>query len=642
MSRSLSVVLLLVLVRSVAAQQPTDTATLAPVVVTATLVPVPANALSSAVTVLEGAELRREGIRTVGEALRAVPAADVVTNGGSYGSVTSLFLRGGEPGYVKVLIDGVPQVPPGGPGQGYDFANLTTDDIERIEVVRGPVSVLYGSDAVTGVVQIFTKSGNASPHPQLSVVGGGGTYSNSDLAVTLSGGGSVGDYNLNVEHVASDGVYALNNDYRNEAVNGRLRVHPDSRTDAALAFRYDDALYHFPTDGSGAVVSNNQHQWSRGPSLGVDLTRRFSAAVEGVLDAGWARENYLYSILPNDATDTLTFPYASSDWMTRENIDARTNIHVKESNIITAGAVLEHEAMAGTTLDTSRGRDNRAVYAQLLTGVNRPLAFTFGARLDDNDEFGAWGTYRAGGSLRVARLTRLVGSVGTGFKEPTFYQNFATGFVRGNPDLKPEHSLSWELGIEQTIPGTQVRGRATYFDQRFRDLIDYNGAASGANYFNVPGANVSGLELTLDAPLGSALHVAGTYTRLDAKVTESGSSTGPTALYVVGQPLIRRPDNSGSMSVSWRRGTALTALTGTYVGPRADVDFGSFTRVTLPAYWRWDASLSVAVVNARGTTPGLAARFRVENLFDQAYEEVKNFPARRRTLFAGAEVQLGY
>src|SRR5881628_2604501 len=132
-----------------------DTITLKPVVVTATRVPAPRDAVPAAVTVLTGDALRARGIRTVADALRLVPGAAVMQTG-SFGGQTSLFLRGGESDYVKVLVDGVPQNTPGG---AYDFANLTTDNVERIEVVRGPASVLYGSDAMTGVVQIFTRDG---------------------------------------------------------------------------------------------------------------------------------------------------------------------------------------------------------------------------------------------------------------------------------------------------------------------------------------------------------------------------------------------------------------------------------------------------------------------------------------------------
>src|SRR5260370_843933 len=148
---------LLVLVGAV--QQPQDTVVLKPVVVTATRVPVSADLVTSAVTVLRGADLAAQGIRTVADALESVPGVHIVETG-SFGGQTSLFMRGGESDYVKVLLDGVPLNQAGG---GIDLAHLTTDNIDRIEIVPGPVSVLYGTDAVTGVVQGFTPTGPGAP-----------------------------------------------------------------------------------------------------------------------------------------------------------------------------------------------------------------------------------------------------------------------------------------------------------------------------------------------------------------------------------------------------------------------------------------------------------------------------------------------
>src|SRR5256886_14145275 len=233
---------------SLPAQPPPDAVKLNRVVATATRIPTPAADLPVAVTVISGVQLRQQGIRTVAEALRTVPGASVVTTN-AYGSQTSLFLRGGESDYVKVLIDGVPQNAPGG---AYDFANLTTDNVERIEVVRGPASVLYGSDAVTGVVQIFTRDGRGPARGTVAVIGG--TSGSSALDATLAAGGERAGYSVGVSRFASDGLYPFNNQYRNEVVTGRVRLRPDERTDAALSLRYGDALYHFPTDGSGDTV----------------------------------------------------------------------------------------------------------------------------------------------------------------------------------------------------------------------------------------------------------------------------------------------------------------------------------------------------------------------------------------------------
>ena len=622
---------------ALAAQQRTDTVTLAPVVVTATRLPARADALPTSVTVISGAQLRAQGLRTVAEALRGVPGAAVVTTG-SWGGQASLFLRGGESDYVKVLIDGVPQNAPGG---SYDFANLTTDNVERIEVVRGPTSVLYGSDAVTGVVQIFTRDGRNAP--RVTVAFGGGTYATNAVDATASGGDDRVAYALGLSRFASDGIYRFNNEYRNEVLSGRVRVRPDARTDAALSVRYGDALYHFPTDGSGDTVSHNQHQLDRGPSVGLDVGHAFSDRVESRVTGTWHRDNAQYAIAPNGPSDTTTFPFASSDWVTRAGLDGRTNVRLSGGNVVTVGGAFEHETMQGSTLNGSRSRDDGAGYLQLVTDLERPLGLTLGARLDDNQRFGTYATYRAGLSVRVHGLTRAVASLGTGFKEPNFFENYATGFVRGNPGLQPEHAFTWEAGLEHDIPGAGVTLRATYFDQRFRDLIDYNGSASVPyNYVNVPGADARGLEVASAAALGGAVHVTAAYTFLHTRVTRGGADTGSTALFVPGQPLLRRPWHSATVGLSSRVGAhGSVSLTVLYTGRRPDVDYRTFRRDTLPAYTRVDLAARVDLVRPPRAAPGLAVVGRVENLFDRSYQEVTNFPARRRNVFLGGELRFG-
>ncbi len=630
---------LLILPVALAGQEPTDTVVLNPVVVTATRIPTPADGVPVAVTVIRGTELRERGILTIAEALRGVPAASVVTTN-SYGSQTSLFLRGGQSNYVKVLIDGVPQNVPGG---AYDFANLTTDNIERIEVVRGPASVLYGSDAVSGVVQIFTRDGGGPTHA--SVGARGGTYGSGALDATLSGGDGRASYALSVSRFSSDGLDSINNQFRNDVFSARARLQPDRATDAALTVRYGDALYHFPRDYRGVVVSNNQHQLERGPSVGLDLGHVFSDRVDGRLTAVWHRANYLYAIGKNDSADTTTFPYASSDWITRLGLDARGNVRLLARDALTLGTALEREAMAGTTLDGSRSRTNGAIYLQAVSSPARPVHMTIGARLEDNERFGTYVTYRAGASARLAGGVRALASVGTGFKEPSFFENYATGFVRGNPDLRPEHSRSWEAGLEYRTPGHVVL-RGTYFGQRFVDMIDYNAtpAAGEPNYSNVAGASADGVELGAQLMPDPRFTVSASYTYLSATVTRSGFDSSSGALLAAGQPLVRRPKHSAWLDFTYaavHRGTVSLAVA--YVGERQDRDFSSPSspRVPLPSYVRLDCAAELDVVVPRGGTPGFAISGRVENLLDHSYEEVKNFPARRRAIFVGGELRFG-
>jgi len=192
-------------------QQPRDTVVLNPVVVTATRVPMPSDVLSSAVTVLRGSDLVAEGIRTVADALQHVPGATIVETG-SFGGQTSLFMRGGDSDYVKVLLDGVPLNQAGG---GIDLANVTTDNVDRIEILRGPASVLYGSDAMTGVVQIFTKTG-AAGRTRLGAELRAGTYGSTDAALDATGGTAKLSYSARVSRFLADGLYPYNNEFRAE------------------------------------------------------------------------------------------------------------------------------------------------------------------------------------------------------------------------------------------------------------------------------------------------------------------------------------------------------------------------------------------------------------------------------------------
>jgi vitamin B12 transporter len=620
---------LVVLPTAIAAQTPRDTVELNPVVVTATRIPTPAGEVPIAVTVLTGAQLEERGIRTVADALRGIPGASVVTTD-AYGSVTSLFLRGGQSNYVKVLIDGVPQNAPGG---FYDFANLTTDNVERIEVVRGPASVLYGSDAVTGVVQLFTRDGRGVAHGSVAV--SGGTYGSGAVATSVAGGDGHAGYAFSATRFSSDGVYDLNNYYRNEVLSGRVRFRAGAGTEAALSFRYGDALYHFPTDGSGAVVSNNQHQLTRGPSVGLDLGHTFAPRLDGGLTATWHRDNYEYAIAPNGPLDKITFPFSSSDWTTRTGLDARLNARLPANDVVTLGVALERQEMRGSTLATAASRNDGAVYLQAVTAPARTATLTVGARLEDNERFGSYATYRTGVSVRLAAGTRAVASIGTGFKEPSFYENFASGFVRGNPGLRPEHSFSWEAGVEYTARGRSLVARATYFHQRFRDLIAYSGAPLGpdsVNYANVAGATAEGLELGVQGALGAGVSLDASYTYLDPRDAATNLR------------LQRRPSHTGSLGLGYARGGRATGWLGAvFTGDRDDFDYGRYPalRVTLPPHTRVDASATYELARPHGTWPGVALTGRIENLLDARYQDITNFPARRRSLLFGGRMRFG-
>jgi vitamin B12 transporter len=639
----------LLLVLALAVQ---DTVVLKPVVVTATRVPVPADAVTAAVTVIKGETLRERGIRTVAEALRETLGASVVESNGA-GSQTSLFLRGGESDYVKVLLDGVPLNQPGG---AYTFAHLTTDDVERIEIVRGPVSVLYGSDAVAGVVQIFTRTGfgGGGAVPRVDVDAGAGSYGESRFGGTVTGGTARLAYSLGASRFASDGVYPVNNSYRNEVVTARLRWEPDARTDASVTARHGDGVFHYPTNGAGQVVDANQFATDRGPTVSVELGRHVTSRLETRVLLGTSETDGRLDDDPDAPGDT-TLIFHSRDRVRRRGGEVRVNWQASPSALITGGVALEDARLdhtdacqfysAGSFFDCSgapmnRTRSTRAVFAEWLggSGGGRAVSGNVGVRLEDNEQFGTFATWRAGVAWRLDAATRLRAAAGTGFKEPTFLEAYSTGFVVGNPDLKPERSFSWEGGIEHTVPGTSLSIAVTYFNQRFADLVVYDFSRT-PNYVNIAAARSSGAEIQLDCVLWRGVLASVAYTYLDTRVLDGGGD--PT--FETGKRLIRRPTNAASVRFTAGLGPRGTATVGArFVGDRDDLDFSGFpaARVTLHPYTRVQAGVEYTVLRG-GSWGDVTLRAQGENLLADKGREIANYPVRGRTLFFGMTLGAG-
>ena len=633
-----------------AAQDFPDTVRLREVVVTATRLPTPLASTTAAVTVLTGDELKAHGFATVADALRLLPGADIVETG-PRGGATSLFLRGGESGYVRVLLDGVALNPP---GEAYDFANLTTDDVERIEIVRGPASVLYGSDAVSGVVQVFTRQGLGPAHWEAGARGG--TFGSRGLDLGVAGGGAGGGAagSLSWSHFTTDGIYAFNNRYRNDVASGSVSLAPDARTTARANVRYTDDVYHYPTDPSGNVVHHNQYATGRQLVASLDAGRYITARVEGRLLLGMTEGRGRVDQEPDGPGDTLGFyGFQSYDRLSRRSADARLNLYAAPGTVLTGGAALETEAERSSNASQSQfgpssgslvvSRWNRAYYAQAVSDLSERLALNAGLRLEDNRAFGTFLTYRVGVAYRRGG-TRLRAALGSAFKEPSFFENYATGYVIGNPALKPERTASWDAGLEQSLVAGRLWLSATWFAQRFRDLIQYTSTApvsGGPNYYNVAAANASGLELEARAYPARGLDLTARYTYLATRAADSGFDG---ATFALGRRLLRRPTHAASLDAAYGTpGQAGASLTVQYVGDRDDEDFSVFPgrRVVLRGYVRVDLVGELPLLAGRGARPRVTATARVENLFDERYEQVLLFPARRRALSVGMRVAGG-
>lgn len=632
-----------------AAQTRADTARLPDLVVTATRAPAPVTALPAATTVLDGDALRARGIRFVTDALREVPGIAIVQNG-SYGAVTSLFLRGGESDYVKVLLDGVPLNAPGG---SINLANLTTDDLDRIEIVRGPASVLYGADAMSGVVQLFTRRGGGRVHGEVG--GRGGSFGTDAFDARLAAGRGAFSASVAGSRFASDGLYDFNSAYRNSVGSLALGWAGANGARATATVRYGDAKAHFPTDFAGVPSDRNQYTTDRGLALGVAATVPAGRAVTLAFSGFASRLRPEFDDAADTPADTNGYGFAGTRRGTtwRRGGDARLDWRARPSALLSLGVGLEREEEEQTSSTTSNfgtgvftedaafqaDRTTRNVFGQFVGQPHERVTVQIGGRLDDNSAFGTFVTGRAGFTLQIAPATRLWAAAGNAFKAPTFAELFAaTAFEVGNPGLDPERSVNLEVGVTQALGRASLRVAA--FRQRFRDLIQYVGADPGeANYINLGAAESRGVEAVVTAELTPriGMRVHGTWLRTE--VTDTGAVSSP--VFRQGEALIRRPELSGGVTLTARVGAPVVSATLGYVGERDDVDYASFpaARTTLPSYATVDLAVDAPLRRAGNGLPGIDLTLRGENLFDAGFEQTVGYPGRGRTLFAGGRLR---
>lgn len=643
------------------AQSPPDTFRLGTLVVTATRLPAPRTAVPAAVTVIDGEALRATGIQWAADALRQVPGLSVVRNG-STGALTSVFMRGGESDHVMVLVDGVPANDPGG---AIDFSNIATADIERIEVVRGPVSVLYGSDAATGVIQIFTKRRTGRPRLEASLsrgvsrrvgTGAEGSFTSDRVSAGVSGGSAPVDYGLTASYSGSDGAYAFNNAYSNRAFSGRLGVRRSGRTEAVFTGRYTEGVFHFPTDGAGRLIDRNQNRTSESTSFGLVLGHAVSDAVEAKIEMTSRTGDYLLDDGPDGVADTTgAYALRVSDRLVRRGADLRLNIRPAGRSTVTVGAAFERQSAVNETASESsfgpfestsdNGRSNRSAYVQIVTPARPDLTLTAGGRLDANSRFGTFRTYRIGLNWRPAADLAVRAATGTGFKEPTFFENYAEGFVRGDPSLEPEQTRNLELGVERVLLEQRLTVSATAFSQRFRNLIQFTStppSPAGPNYFNVGRAMASGLELELRFAAAAGLSGSLSWDYLRTEVVDGGFGTDPS--FTEGSPLLRRPRHRLSVAAGYATPRWHLHATINRVGSRADLDFSDpddfdGRRTTLPAYATVDLAAGYTLYRAGGRG-SLDVVVRADNLLDERYEEVHDFPALRRAIHVGLRAHI--
>jgi vitamin B12 transporter len=627
------------------AQVGDSTTVLGTIVVTATKSPVEKSSLSQSVTTITGEELRARGVARVSDALRSVAGAAVVQNG-SNGSVNTLFMRGGESRYTKVLIDGVAVNAPGG---FFDFSHLTTDNVDRIEIVRGATGVVHGADAVSGVIQIFTRQGGGPA--SLSAEARAGSYGSREAALSTSGSAGRARFSIAGSARHTDGIFDFNNQYYNGTLSGSAGFAPREGTDITVSTRYGAAEFHYPTDFTGAPVDSNAYRVQHRLTVGVSANARILGRLMSRLRLGTNEVS--------DLTEDINIPFGATDPVNSRQL-ARNKRRSAELGLSapalfgsTVDAGLEYidesersdgedGPVGGASIPTSAfsaSRHTRAAYAELNAPVGG-ASLTLGGRVDDNSEYDTHATWRAGASIPLAASTRVRASFSTAFNAPAFNQIRPTLFTLGSPGLEPERARSWEVGAEQSLADGRVTVGGSYFRQRFMNMIQFvpGGPPDFLGSFdNLTEAESNGVESEITVSTSAGWSANASYTVAEPRVRRVSEDYGGDLQ--AGDALIRRPTHSGNATVSWmKRGVASVSTSAMYVGRRPDLDFTQFPSptVTLPSYVRIDAAGSLDVLRLASGRSSVALTARVENLLDREYEDVLNFATPGRTILIGA------
>jgi vitamin B12 transporter len=614
----------------------------------------PASSVGVTTTVIDADQIAERQPTSLTQLLQDVPGVSV-NRTGPLGRTTTVFVRGGSSSAARVIVDGVPVNEPGG---YFEFGNQLAVGVDQIEVVRGAASSLYGSDGLAGVIEMHTRRPLAGEPLAGSLSADAGSFSFQRYQGALSGTRGDFDWNASGLRLTTDnqgpnsafeetsGVIALGarlgRSWSLQAV-GRV-TDSVAGTPGQTAFGAHDLDAHFDrTDTLGSVrLSGSFGRWAH--ELRVGFSRSHQLSLDP-LDSG--------SYTPTFEGQVGSFPVADyPDPAGYQNNTGRAVAGYKADyqaharHLLTAGVDVEHETgdlgTPGADILSPR-RTSSGVYAQDRWTVTDTLFVTTGGRIEHNDSFGTEVVPRASLSFTVASgdgySTRLKASAGGGIKEPGFFESFGTSiYAKGNPDLKPERSRTYDAGVEQRAFGDHLRVTATAFRHDYLDQISYTSdpATFLGTYINLGKTRAQGIELEMEAAPAAGLRVFGQYTRLDGKVLVSGDAFN-TAVYAAGQPLLRRPKHSASLGAQYALpgGRLSAGATLVYVGSRSDSDFSSLGLTENDGYTRVDARMK-ARIERRLDVFAIA-----ENLFDAAYQEVLGYPGLGRSLRIGLNLHAG-
>ena len=600
------------------------------VVVSATRIPTPESEVASSMTVITAKDIAAKQSQTLPDILKDVPGLTVVQTGGP-GGLTGIYMRGTNTNHIKVIVDGIDVGDPTSADGSLDFSRFLTQDIQTIEVLRGPQSGLYGSEAIGGVINITTRSGSGPA--QFTAAVQGGSFDTFNQGAGLSGSDGPFHYTVNLEHfhTGSTPVTPLdlltpgeprNNDYYDNLTGStKLGFDVTRNFDLGLVARYTDSHlrltgddpFQFPSPPEAQQSAANTHQlYTRATAHSL----AFNGTFEQTLGVAYSRLD------SSDFTPAADGPptFFSGE---RLKVDWQGNVRLATSQMLVLGAEHQRDEIRSPV---SADQSIDSGYVELQSGFGDRLFNTLSLRYDDNDRFGAKVTYRVAPVYVIKETgTRVKASVGTGFKAPTLdelYHSYPAFDFFANPDLKPESSHGYDVGFDQALASGAVTLGATYFRNIISNLVTEN--ADFTSYANVGRARTDGVESFFAYEPLKTLTL-----RLDYTFTEAVDE-------ILNQELLRRPKHKASLNVGWqatrRWSLHTTVLT---VGDWIDGNRNfSISRLTAPGYTTVDFATNFDI-NSK-----LAVFARIDNLLDRRYQNPVGFLHPGLGAYAGVKVSL--
>ncbi|MFC1558912.1 TonB-dependent receptor plug domain-containing protein [candidate division KSB1 bacterium] len=604
------------------------------IVITATRTEIPHWSIGRSISLITSKEIERQGRLSVTDILSNVSGLDVTQNGG-VGQPSSIFIRGAKSGHMLVMIDGIEMNDPISPGKSYNFAHLIPNGIEQIEVVKGPHSTLYGSDAMGGVINIITKKGIKTP--VFSVSGEAGSYGTYREHIHSSGANDRFRYALSLMRLDSDGFSSAGEKYNNIEKDGykNTSVSGKAGVDFSPNASYDVTFHHI---NSKTDLDNFGGLYGDDPNYTTDVKEYYINNRLTVNTMGnRMKHSFAFSLTDNKRDYLNERDTEHPDDFIESNYKGKlytfglqNDIFTNKMNTLAFGIEYEKEkgnsyyfsdSEWGPYTDVFPDKETSVigVYLQDNINIGNTLMPTVGVRYDKHNVYGSSTTFQIAPAYLIhSTNTKFRASYATGFKAPSLYQLYS-GF--GDENLKAEEVRGFDIGVEQYMLSGIASVSASYYNNKYTNMIDYDN--SSFKYNNIGEASSEGLEIEANITPVPNFYIKGFYTYLK---TEDKTAN---------EELLRRPKHKCGISASKTLNKLQFTLDMLYVGKRYDKDYSTYpeTRVTLRHFAKIDISASVDILkNAE-----LFAR--IDNIADQDYEYVFGYGTPGRSFFSGIRLK---